>query len=76
MCLICQQKTTEPLRCPLNAKGSKDKSEPYFSFLNSVSAFRGLGTLPVVLNFEEHMTVEQGFMAQVLPCQVQQSKAG
>ena len=59
MCLICQEKTTEPLKCPLNAKGSEDKSEAYRSFLNNVSAFRALETLPVVLTFEEGMTAEE-----------------
>lgn len=58
-CLICQDKTTEPLKCPLNALGSGDKSEPYSSFLNNVRAFRVLGTLPVVLNFGEDMTVDE-----------------
>ena len=56
-CLICQEKTAEPIKCPLNAKGSGDKSEPYSSFLNNVSAFRILGTLPVALQFGEDMTV-------------------
>ena len=59
MCLICQEKTTEPLKCPLNAKGSGDKSEPYRTILKNVSAFRALGTLPVVLNFGEDMTVDE-----------------
>lgn len=57
MCMICQEKTTEPLKCPLNAHGSMDKAEPYCSLLDSVSAFRVLGTLPVVLHFQEEMTV-------------------
>ena len=64
-CLICQEKTAEPIKCPLNAKGSgtrdktmqRAKSEPYSSFLNNVSAFRILGTLPVALQFGEYMTV-------------------
>ena len=53
MCLICQQRITQPLKCPLNAEGSRDTSEPYSPFLNSVSAFRVLGTLPVVLTSEK-----------------------
>ena len=57
MCLICQEEATETLKYPLKAKGSGDKSEAYSSFLNKVSAFRALGTLPVVLNFGQHMTV-------------------
>lgn len=58
-CLICQEKTTERLKCPLNAQGSRGKSEPYSSFLNNVSAFRVLGTFPVVINFGEDMTVDE-----------------
>ena len=59
MCLICQQKTKEPLKCPLNAKGDKDLSVPYSSFLTNVSAFRALGTLPVVLKFSNDITTEE-----------------
>ena len=70
MCLICQQNTTEPLKCPLNAHRSGDKSEAYSSFLNSVSTFRGMGTLPIELTFGEDMTV--GELVQVLPFKVQQ----
>jgi hypothetical protein len=56
-CLICQEKTAEPIKCPLNANGSGDKSDPYSSFLNNVGAFRIIGTLPVALPFSEDMTV-------------------
>ena len=59
MCLICQEKTTESLKCPFNVEGSKDKSKPYSCFLKSVNAFRALGTLPVVLTFGEDMTVDE-----------------
>ena len=59
MCLICQECTREPLKCPLNIQGSRDKSEPYSSFLNNVNAFRALGALPVFLNFGEDMTVSE-----------------
>ena len=57
MCLICQEKTTELLKCPLNAQRSGDKSEPYNSSLNNFNSFRALGTLSVVHNFREDMTV-------------------
>ena len=59
MCLVCQEKTTESLKCPLNVEGSRDKAKPYSSFLKSVDAFRALGTLPVVLTFGEDMTVDE-----------------
>ena len=59
ICLICQECTTEPLKCPLNAHGNRDKSEPYDSFLNNVNAFRALGKLPVLLYFGEDMTVNE-----------------
>jgi len=59
MCCICQRITTEPLKCPLNVKGSGDKSEVYNSFFNNVSTFRGLSVLPIVLNFREDMTVSE-----------------
>ena len=49
----------EPLKCPLNAHGSRDKSEPYSSFLNSVCVLSVLDTLPAVLHFGENMTVDE-----------------
>ena len=58
-CLICQSKTTEDLKCPMNAPGRGEKSEIYISLLNNANAFRILGALPVNLNFEENMTVEE-----------------
>jgi hypothetical protein len=57
-CFICQQRTTEGLKCPLNAAGPGDKSQPYRHFLNTVSEFRKLNRLPVTLHFEEATTVE------------------
>ena len=56
MCFICQKKTSEPLKCPLNTRGNRDNSEIYSSFLNNVSTFRTLSTLPIALNFGEDMT--------------------
>jgi len=57
VCLICQQKTKELLKCPLNAKG--DQYIPYSSFLTNGSAFRVLGALPVVLKFSNNITTEE-----------------
>ena len=59
MCLICQQMIKEPLKCPLNAKGDRDLSISYSSFLTNVSAFRTLGILPVVLKFSNDITTEE-----------------
>ena len=59
MCLICQLDTTEPLKCPLNKKGALNKAAPYSSFLDSVNSFRALGMLPVALNFQEDITVDE-----------------
>ena len=55
LCIICQQKTPEALKCPLNAWGRGDKSKVYASFLTNVSEFKQLNKLPMLLNFEEDM---------------------
>ena len=39
MCLICQQKIKEPMKCQFNAKGDRDLSVTYNSFLTNVSAW-------------------------------------
>ena len=49
LCVICQQTTSEHVKCLLNAPGSGDKSVPYESFLNRANAFRELNQLPVPL---------------------------
>ena len=59
MCIICQQKTPEALKCPLNAWGRGDKSKVYASFLTNVSEFKQLNQLLVLLNSEEDMEVDQ-----------------
>ena len=48
----------KPLKCPLKAEGTRDKTESYGSFLNNVHTFRGMDMLPVVLDFGEHVTVD------------------
>ena len=58
MCLICQGLSNEPLKCPLKAEGTMDKTESYGSFLNNVHTFRAMDMLPVVLDFGEDMTVD------------------
>ena len=52
-CIICQQKTFEPLKCPLQGPGiSEDKTETYRSFLANVEPFQVIGTLPTNIYFE------------------------
>lgn len=55
-CIICQKKTKEVLKCPLNAHG---KSKAYENFLTCVHGFRELEQLPVPLMFGEDMDVNQ-----------------
>ncbi|KAG0727322.1 hypothetical protein GWK47_034911 [Chionoecetes opilio] len=59
-CAVCQKKTSEPLRCPLNAHGA-DKSAPavYGSFLEKVTQFRELNALPVPLAFGAATDVDE-----------------
>ena len=59
LCIVCQKSTHEPLRCPLNADGFEENSEPYKSFLDNVNSFRELNQLPVPLPFDEASNVEQ-----------------
>ena len=57
-CLICQQKTSEDLKCPLDGPGTGDKTAPYKNFLTNVCAFRKIDRLPQKLGFNEGVTVE------------------
>ena len=59
LCIVCQKSTHEPLRCPLNADGFEENSEPYKSFLDNVNYFREVNQLPVPLPFDEASNVEQ-----------------
>ena len=59
LCIICQESTKEPLKCPLNAHVTGDKSKAYETFLTSVSKFRELNKLPVAVVFEEAMDTNQ-----------------
>lgn len=49
--MICQEITSENLKCPLNAHGIEDKTTAYRSFLNNINEFRSLESLPVKLYF-------------------------
>ena len=52
-CIICQQETVEPLKCPLQDPGtSEDKTEAYWSFLANVEQFQVIGALPTNIYFE------------------------
>ena len=59
LCVVCQQASHEPLRCPLKAGRPGHKSEAYSSFLKNVSEFRELNQLPVPLGFGEDINVDQ-----------------
>ena len=55
-CIICQQETVEPLKCPLQLQGpgtSEDiKIEAYRSFLANVEQFQSIVALPTNIYFE------------------------
>ena len=59
-CIICQQKTGECLRCPLNsAVGTLEKrAEAYEIFLQNVSRLRTLNCLPRPILFDEDTTAD------------------
>ena len=57
-CVICQQKTSEDLKCPLDGPGTGDKTAPYKTFLTNVCAFRKIDRLPQKLCFDEGVTVK------------------
>ena len=54
LCVICQQATSEPLRCPLNAHTFH--SDVYSTFLDNVAEFKSLNALPVQLKFDTETT--------------------
>ena len=56
--MICQQKTSEDLKCPLDGPDTGDKTAPYKTFLTNVCAFRKIDRLPQKLCFDEGVTVE------------------
>ena len=64
LCILCQQHTSEAIRCPLNAlrcplkARTEELCEPYKSFLENVNAFRELNKLPIPLCFGEDITVD------------------
>ena len=50
-CVICQQKTSENLKCP--GLGTGDKTAPCKTFLTDFCAFRKIDRLPQKLCFDE-----------------------
>lgn len=59
LCVVCQKKSNEVLKCPLHGPGSADKSGPYESFLSRVCTFKELNLQPVPLShLAEHITVD------------------
>ena len=59
MCVICQKKSGEALKCPLNMPGSGTNSQPYQSFLDNIGTFRQLDRLPVSLKFGDNVTANE-----------------
>ena len=56
LCVICQEANQEDLKCPLNSPGGG--GDAYKSFLNNVSSFREINTLPVAMDFGDDENVE------------------
>ncbi len=59
LCIVCQQKTREALKCPLNAGTSGGQSSAYATFLQNVKEFTDLNQLPVPLKFGQDINVDQ-----------------
>ena len=53
LCIICQENTMEPLKCPLhNPIARGDQTGPYELFLANVGQFRAFNALPTPIFFE------------------------
>ncbi len=58
-CIICQEDTREPLKCPLLGPGTCDsKIEAYRSFLSNIEQFKAMNSLPTAIIFGEHESAE------------------
>ena len=57
-CVICQEETSEHLRCPLLAHGSDGSLDVYKTLLKSVEQFRALDALPIRLVLGSEETAE------------------
>ena len=56
-CIICQEKTSESLKCPLDSCG-KDGDKFYSSFLENLEKFRRISALPTKIFFENGLTAD------------------
>ena len=57
-CIICQQETSEPLKCPLQGPGTNEaKIEVNEAFLENIKQFRAIGALLTTIHFESNDTV-------------------
>ena len=57
LCIVCQQDTSESLRCPKN-RVNCDPVAVYKTFLQNVEAFRSLDALPIKILFDAEATPE------------------
>ena len=52
LCVICQRKTSEDLKCPLKNPVKKgNKKDAYTNFRNHVKQFQDIDSLPVIVKF-------------------------
>ena len=60
LCVICQKKTSEVLKCPLQnpVQKARSKSEAYTAFLKNVEEFRKIDALPLIVKFGCKETAE------------------
>ncbi len=56
-CIICQQRTSEPLKCPLDSFRQVGGSF-YSSFLENVEEFRSIGALPTTIFLGSDFTAD------------------
>lgn len=56
-CIICQQDTPEPLKCPLDSLGAGSEAF-YSSFLANVEEFRKIDALPTNVYFGDGISVD------------------
>ena len=61
LCIICQEKNSETLKCPLDnpaQKRNKSELEAYEAFLKNVEKFRAIGALPLIVTFGNDQSSE------------------
>ena len=59
LCVICQRKTSEALKCPLGKPVKKgNKKDAYTNFLNHVKQFQDIDSLPEIVKFGCDETAE------------------